>query len=169
MGATVICAEESIMQRCIARKIALAALLLGLAAPPALGQEREWTFDTGEDDAYLVFGVPETDDVGVSFWCSIGVGTIRIFLPEAGNALAAGKNIKLDVRINGKTFSLDGDTAPNEESGATSVEAQIATTDPFFAALPAADRFSVKIGKEESVFPLEGADFDSLLRVCAHH
>jgi hypothetical protein len=157
------------MQRRNVRSIALTELLLGFAVSPALGQEREWTFDTGEDDAYLVFGVPETDDVGVSFWCSIGVGAIRIFLPEAGNTLAAGKEVKLDVKINGKTFSLDGDTAPNEESGATSVEAQIATTDPFFAALPATDRFSVKVGKEESIFPLEGADFDSLLRVCARH
>ena len=36
-----------------------------------------------------------------------------------------------------------------------------------FPALTAADRFTLNIGSETSVFPLEGADFESLLRVCA--
>jgi hypothetical protein len=59
----------------------VAALSLGSAAPIVLAQEREWNFNTGDEEAYLVFGVPESDDVGVSFWCTIGRGDIGIFLP----------------------------------------------------------------------------------------
>ena len=139
-----------------------------ISASVALAQEREWNFDTGEDDAYLVFGVPETDDVGVSFWCAVGSGEIRIFLPEADEKLGAGATVKVDIEVGGNRFSLDGTAAPNEESGTTSAEAHIESGSPLVPALIAADRFTVKIGKEESVFPLQGADFDSLLRVCSH-
>ena len=69
-------------------------LALAAFSSPVLAQEREWAFDTGEADAYLVFGVPETDDVGVSFWCTIGSGEIRVFFPEAGDSLSAGQAVK---------------------------------------------------------------------------
>lgn len=141
---------------------------LGLLPSAASSQEREWTFDTGEEDAYLIFGVPETDDVGVSFWCTLGMGEIRMFIPEAGEDIKADKTMDVEVNAGGKSFSLPGQTAVNEESGSTSVEVHLKTDSPFLAALSGADRFTVKVGNEESVFPLEGADFESLLRVCAH-
>lgn len=34
-------------------------LALGLLAGAAHAQEREWTLDASEEDAYLIFGVPE--------------------------------------------------------------------------------------------------------------
>jgi hypothetical protein len=142
------------------------AFWLSFAAPLALAQEREWSFDTSEEEAYLIFGVPETDDVGVSFWCTIGRGEIRVFVPQAGDSLAAGQSVKITFDISGKEFSFDGETAPNEAAGTVSAEAHVETIDPLFAALLVADRFSVRIGKEVGVFPLEGADFESLLRVC---
>jgi hypothetical protein len=154
------------MREYILRKIMALALSLGLLAPSALAQEREWSFDTGEEDAYLVFGVPETDDVGVSFWCTIGMGEIRLFLPAAGETLTAGKTIEIEVDVAGGHFSFEGETAPNEEAATTSAEARLESSNPLFAALLTADRFSVRIGSEESVFPLLGADFESLLRVC---
>ena len=71
----------------------LAALLAGIALP-ASAQEREWIFDTGDEDAYLVFGVPESDDAGVSFGCTLQSGEIRIFLPEAGDDLKPNATIR---------------------------------------------------------------------------
>jgi hypothetical protein len=142
------------------------AFWLGFATQPALAQEREWSFDTSEEDAYLIFGVPETDDVGVSFWCTIGRGEIRLFVPQASDGLARGQSVKITVDVSGKEFGFNGETAPNEAAGTVSAEVHIETTDPVFAALLAADRFSIRIGKEVGVFPLEGADFESLLRVC---
>jgi hypothetical protein len=159
--------QVSAMRASIFKITAMLAALLGVALSPAFAQEREWNFDTGDDDAYLVFGVPETDDVGVSFWCTIGTGEIRLFLPEAGDNLAAGKPVKIEVDAAGHQFSFDGKTAPNEEAATTSGEARIDAASPMFQALLTADRFAVRIGKEDSVFPLQGADFESLLRVCA--
>jgi len=148
----------------------LFALFVTLVALPSSlsAQEREWTFDTGEEDAYLIFGVPDTDDVGVSFWCTLGMGEIRMFVPEAGENLEAGKTVDVEVSAGDKKFTLAGETAVNEESGSTSIEVHLKTDSPLFPALATADRFTVTANKETSVFPLEGADFESLLRVCAH-
>jgi hypothetical protein len=155
--------------RCSFRNAVALAMFLGLALQPAHAQEREWSFDTGGEDAYLVFGVPETDDVGVSFWCAVGTGEIRIFLPQADGSVPAGQKVMLEVTAARDHFNLEGETASNEEARTTSAEAHVESTDKMFADLLSADRFKVKIGKEESVCPLEGADFESLLRVCARH
>lgn len=148
------------------RRYLLAGFLI-CAAGSAWAQEREWLFDTGDEDAYLVFGVPETDDAGVSFGCTLQSGDIRLFVPEAGEELKPDEKITVNLVVGGKTFSYAAVTTANEMSGATSAEAQIAAGDSIFAALRKADRFEVRAGTEDNIFPLEGADFDSLVRACA--
>src|SRR5262245_21553045 len=109
----------------VSRFSPILALGLSLLVGAACAQEREWSFDTGEEDAYLIFGVPETDDVGVSFWCTIGMGEIRIFIPEAGEKLPVGQTVKIDLETGGKRFTISGETAVNEEAGSTSIDARI--------------------------------------------
>ena len=145
----------------------LLAAIWACAALPALAQEREWLFDTGDEDAYLVFGVPESDDAGVSFGCTLQSGEIRIFIPEAGDDLKPDEKIKLTVTVGGKDFTFDGVTSPNELSATTSAEATIRADDPIFPELRKVDRFTVKAGMEENTFPLEGSDFASLVRACS--
>lgn len=144
----------------------LLAGLLICAAGSAWAQEREWIFDTGDEDAYLVFGVPETDDAGVSFGCTLQSGEIRVFVPETGDELKPDQKIPLTIIVGGKTFTFGGVTTPNEMSGTTSAEAEIPAQDALFADLRKADRFELRAGTEENIYPLEGADFDSLVRAC---
>ena len=147
------------------RRYLLAGFLI-CAAGSAWAQEREWLFDTGDEDAYLVFGVPETDDAGVSFGCTLQSGDIRLFVPEAGEELKADQKITVTILVGGKTFSYGAPTTANEMSGTTSAEAGIPAGDAIFADLRKADRFEVRAGTEDNIFPLEGADFDSLVRAC---
>ncbi|QIG51976.1 hypothetical protein G5V57_32305 [Nordella sp. HKS 07] len=144
-------------------------LLAGLmicAAGQAWAQEREWLFDTGDEDAYLVFGVPETEDTGVSFGCTLRSGEIRIFVPEAGDDLEPDQKVTLTITVGGKDFPYQAITAPNEMSGTISAEAAILADDPLFADLRKVDRFQVRTDSEENIYPLEGADFESLVRAC---
>src|SRR5690242_2612468 len=97
----------------------LLAGILICAAGSAWAQEREWIFDTGDEDAYLVFGVPDSDDAGVSFGCTLQSGDIRIFVPEAGEELKHDEKIALTISVAGKDFTFDGLTSPNEMSGTT--------------------------------------------------
>src|SRR5262245_51386797 len=148
------------------RRHVLGALLI-IAAVPAAAQEREWTFDTADEDAYLVFGVPESEDAGISFGCTLQSGEIRVFVPEAGDDLKADQKVKLIIGVGGKDFTYEGQTSVNEMSATTSAEAPIPAADPLFTDLRNSDRFTVKTGTEENTFPLEGADFESLVRACS--
>jgi hypothetical protein len=145
----------------------LLAASMALAALPASAQEREWIFDTSDEDAYLVFGVPESDDAGVSFGCTLQSGEIRIFVPEAGDDLKPNDKVRLVITIAGKDFAFEGTASANEMSATTSAEAVIQPNNAIFAELRKADRFTIKTGAEENTFPLAGADFESLVRACS--
>ena len=132
----------------------------------ALAQERVWTLDQSDAEVYLVFGVPETDDVGVSFWCTQQSGIVRLYMPETGPDFKPGTGVDLELKVAAKVYPLKGRTAFNEESTGTSLEAELNSTDPVFTALQAANHFAVKAGSSNHVFPLGEADFASFLDVC---
>jgi len=144
----------------------LAIFLFAALSQGAAAQERLWSLDAGDEDAYLVFGVPETDDVGISFWCTMGTGEVSIFVPEADPAMEAGKTISFTMTAGETVAQLEGKTAANEEAGAVSLEAKVSDGEPIFTALKEADRFKVKVGKEEYVYPLTDADVAGLLKLC---
>jgi hypothetical protein len=143
-----------------------AAIALAMLTTAAAAQEREWIFDTSEEQAYLTFGVPESEDAGISFWCTLGTGAIRIFIPESRESLKPGGKAEFAISVGGKSFPYEADVMVNEEAGVPSLEAMAAAADPAFQALLEADRFALVIENEEDMFPLAGADFASLLRVC---
>lgn len=145
-------------------QILLVSLVLG--TPLATAQEREWSIDQTDKEAYLVFGVPQTDDVGVSFWCKLQSNIITFYAPETDAKLKIADHIPFVLDIPPKTFRLRGKTVLNEEAGSISLEAPMKITDPVFAALQAADHFSVKIGKTKHVYPLSDANFPSFLGAC---
>ena len=147
-------------------RLTLALSILGSLAVSAAAQERQWSLDIGGDDAYLVFGVPDTDDVGVSFWCTMGSGEIRLFVPAAGEALKPDEKITFPVTVGAEPFALNGRTMANEEEGTTSVESMLTPADPLFAALGKADRFKIALGNGEHIYPLIDADVAGLLRLC---
>ena len=140
--------------------------VLALASLGAQAQEREWSFETSADEAFLIFGVPESEDVGISLWCKSGSGEIRIFVPDAG-PLPSGKTAKLQIVVAEKTFDYDAEPMRNEESGSMSAEVTTRPADPLYTALRDGDHFTIKIDSEEIAFPLTGADIDGLLRVCS--
>jgi hypothetical protein len=140
--------------------------LLLLISGSALAQERQWTLDASDQDAYLVFGVPESDDVGISMWCPIRQGMVNVFVPEATEALPAGKEVGVLISAGETKAEIKGKTEENQDAGITSVEASIAADDPIFAAMMKADRFHVKVGSEDTIFPLVEADVEGLLALC---
>jgi hypothetical protein len=146
---------------------AIAALLASLAMPgAALAQEREWMLDAADEDAFLVFGVPETDDVGVSLWCKIGSGRVKIFFPDGSPDLKPDTIADFTMTVAGKPHALKGTTTANAMTGATSVESEFPLDDAVITELGSADRFSVKIGTHESTYPLVDAGLENLIKLC---
>lgn len=141
------------------------SLVTGFSASAA-AQERQWSLDAGDEDAYLIFGVPESDDVGVSLWCTIRSGEISLFVPEADPTLKPGTTVPFTITAGATVVELKGETTANEEAGSTSLETKIPESSPIFAALTGADRFKIKVGSEENIFPLIDADVAGLLELC---
>lgn len=125
--------------------------------------------DASEEDAYLIFGVADSDDVGVSLWCPLRRGIVNLYLPRPVQSLekAAGqKEAGLTVTAGGETVSFRGKVDVNREADSASIEAEIPVDHPVLAAMAKADRFTVTAGGEEIVFPLFEADLAGLLEFC---
>lgn len=133
----------------------------------AQAQERQWTLDISDTDAYLAFGVPETDDIGVSFWCPLHAGEIRLFLPQTDAGLKPGRKQRFTMTTGGKWFRFDGRTTANEEAGSISIEGARPARDEAFTTLAQADRFTITIRKQQVTFPLIDADVAGLIDKCA--
>lgn len=142
--------------------------LLGFMAGAAHAQEREWALDASDEEAYLIFGVPDTDDVGVSLWCPVGKGLVNLYLPMSTSEIPKSndKSAPLTVTAGAQTVTFRGKADVNEEGAMSSVEAEIAVDHPLIKALLTADRFSVTSGAVEAVYPLYDADVEGLLELC---
>ena len=143
-------------------------IALGLLAGAARAQEREWSLDASDEDAYLIFGVADSDDVGLSLWCPIGKGVINLFLPVPTSQMPDSKDgaAPLTITANGETATFRGKADINREAAVSSLETEIATDHPLVAALKKADRVTVKTAKTEVIFPLYDADIEGLLALC---
>lgn len=145
----------------------LAALAIAaLAAAGASAQEREWRFETDENEAYLIFGVSGSDDIGLSFWCKTGSGVVYLYLPRLGEDILLGKSVVLDVKLGGQHYAYRADTSPLDGTSLVDAEAEIRADDRLFPALLSQDRFTIATVGEEFNYPLDGADVAQLLGRC---
>jgi hypothetical protein len=144
----------------------LAVCLLAASALSAQAQERQWMLDASDSDAYLIFGVPDSDDVGISFWCPVQQGDVNVFIPEASAKLHPGADIAVTLKAGEESATFTGKSEVNLEAALTSVEAKVPVNAQILAAMLKADRFRVIIDGNETIFPLIDADLESLLDLC---
>lgn len=149
-----------------------ALLALCLAAAPSfaqdgsLSQERQWTLDASDQDAYLIFGVQQSDDVGISIWCAVRQGVVNIYVPEALDAVKPDTPAQMTIIAGDQEASFPGRAQINEDAGLASVEAKVPADNSVLEAMLTADRFRIKVGSEETIFPLYEADVAGLLALC---
>jgi formylmethanofuran dehydrogenase subunit E-like metal-binding protein len=152
----------------LARRSAIFALAVctqGFSSGLAIAQEREWSWDMTDEDAYLVFGTPNTDDVGISFWCKMGSGKIKVFVPSTTTKKNSTKE-KITFAIEGDSYALNGEVEPSEDMSVAIVETETNWDHPLFSKLTSADVVSVTVAGHESRFPLVEANLQDLMKVC---
>ena len=136
-------------------------------AAVSIAQEREWTLNASEKEAFLVFGVPDTDDVGLSFWCEIGTNKLSIFVNNISGQLKQDQTATIAIEINNKKFSVKAKAAVEKLGSLKSLEGQIASTDPILKAAENGSTLKTSILGHTNTYPLIDADFTGLLRTCA--
>ena len=144
----------------------LSLSLTACFAASAAAQERQWSLDASDQDAYLVFGVPESDDVGLSIWCAIQSGKVKIFVPEVSEKLKFRHTAHLRLTAGKISLWLNGTLTPSEMSGIPSIETELPVMSPLFPAMQEADRLKVKVAGEEQIYPLIDADITGLIKLC---
>ena len=141
---------------------------LGLVTGEALAQEREWTLDASDQEAYLIFGVADSDDVGVSLWCPAKKGVVNLFVPRPTAELqkVSRRHVPLTLTVGNETATFAGKIELNNDAPTSSVEVEMPVDSPLLKAMQTADRFIVKVDSQEVVFPLYDADIAGLLDQC---
>jgi len=132
----------------------------------AIAQERQWSLDTADNQAFLTFGVPDSEDVGLSLWCEIGKNQMSLFMPETKSRLRVGENVPMLVLVNGVRSQLIGIAAKDAASGLMSVEAKFGLKDRLISGLTDAQTISVRVKNHDTNFPFSDADFSGLLATC---
>lgn len=157
------------MHRSLAPVFALGLLAGGvIATGGALAQEREWSLDASDQEAYLIFGVADTDDVGVSLWCPARKGVVNLFVPRPTAELRkiTRHHVPMTVTVGGETATFAGKIDVNADAPNSSVEVEMPVDSALLKAMLSADRFGVRIGSQDVVFPLYDADVAGLLAQC---
>ena len=128
----------------------------------ALAQEREWQLDAQGEDAYLVFGVPSTADIGISLWCKIGQKTVSVFAPVPSNVKSIGA--KVTLLIDDRKYPLKPKF--NTDTNNTTLEAELQPRDEILSVIATVERVGLQIANHKSVFPTEGANFSEFAKLC---
>lgn len=143
-----------------------AALLLTCFNGVALAQERVWSLDTPANQAYLIFGVPDTEDVGLSLWCEVGKGQMALYIPEPRIALRVGETVAMMITLDGAQKSLPSVAAKDAASGQMTVEGKFNLKDILVTRLQTAQSITVTVKGHANTFPFGDANFADLLSVC---
>ena len=148
--------------------VALALALGGACVVPAssLAQERQWSLDSTDREAFLVFGVPDTDDVGLSFWCAIGTGKVSAYLPLTTPVLKAGQHTDMKLSVDGKLFHIPATAAHEGNEGRMTLEGTFHLKDKLMGVLKGGESIAVTVKNHTDTYPLADADFESLVNAC---
>ena len=132
----------------------------------AQAQERQWGLDTVNNQAFLVFGVPESDDVGLSFWCDVGKSKVSAFLPETVAALRRGEHTNIVMDVDGQAERLSATVSRDDGSGKLTVEASFGLKGSMMKALRQGQTLAITVKDHVDSFPIADANFDGLVDAC---
>jgi hypothetical protein len=145
-------------------KTIAAAIIFTLPMPLySMAQEREWQLDAQGEDAYLVFGVPNTADIGISLWCKIGEKSVSVFAPVPSTVK---KPVKANVKLLVEEREYLLKPKINDDQNTTTLEAELLPRDEILSAIAAAERIGLVVADHKSVFPTEGANFFEFNKLC---
>jgi hypothetical protein len=143
------------------------ALALLLNVTFAHAQERQWRLDASAEDAFLVFGVPDTDDAGFSFWCKIGSGTVSIFAPFDRNLIKHDQTVPVELIAGDQKFNIKMKASLDKNSKTGSIEGPVSVDGTVMKAVASALSISLNTLGHKASYPLIDADVAGLLHTCS--
>lgn len=135
-------------------------------ASHAQAQERQWSLDASNNQAFLSFGVPESDDVGLSLWCDVGKTKISALMPDSVAKLHQGEILTVQVDVDGHAERVIGLVSRDGASGKLVVVTYFGLKGSVMQALRHGQTLALSVKGHVTRFPIADADFDGLVDAC---
>jgi hypothetical protein len=132
----------------------------------ANAQERQWTLNAALQDVSLEFGVGGTDDIGLSFYCEIGSGTVAIFLPFDRQLITKDGKVPVQLFVDDEKFSIHMLASKSEASRSGGLEGPVSVDGTVMTALNGAREFGLTALGKTKRFPMVDADVDGFIKAC---
>lgn len=144
-------------------------VLMIIAAGPSAAQDRVWIGHSYEEGAALIYGVPDSGDMTLSFDCATKSGTLAfVYAFEPANAVEGAKvdvllqtgEVNLPVATTGARLEMDDIFILEGEVKFDAMTARLFTSDGVLR---------IQVGDDSETIPLEGAReaAQALLQTCA--
>ena len=146
--------------------LCVAFLYLVALNSSAFAQERQWSLDSNDQNIFLVFGVPDTDDVGLSFLCKAGHRELVVLFQINAPTLRSGMRNRLRVKASGQEFTIAAKVTPNQTPDSYAIEGQINLDDNIWKALTTSEDVAFTINNQTAIYPLTDANFVGLKSFC---
>ncbi len=102
----------------IAVSCAIGALLLTAAAPAAAALDKQsWGFVKSGDERFLVYGVPESDIITLSFICTPKKKSVEVVTTVLPDKIKAGREGKIRLSNGSASLEFAGKTGGDIEDG----------------------------------------------------
>jgi hypothetical protein len=140
------------------------ALAAGFSAPAAAKEkeERVWTLSGLDkkkaEDVSLVYAVPESDYITITFGCKPKSGMVDVFISETGPKLKPGRKATATLAAGDAKATFPGKLLVNEDAGVPSFEGSLPAKEPLFAAVVGgAGTLAITVGPSTDTVTLKGA------------
>jgi hypothetical protein len=133
----------------------------------AFAQERQWSLDASEKEAFLVFGVADTDDVGLSFWCKIGSGKISIFATFDRDLIKKDQKADVQLLVDAEKFDIKMQASIGSGSRTGSLEGPVSVDGTVMKAVEGSQSFRLTAFGHSATYPLIDADVNGLRHTCS--
>ena len=125
------------------------------ASPARAAEKQVWGFVESGSEALLVYGVPESDVVTLSFICDTGKKRVEVVSTVLPAKPRTGQAVKTTLRNGDATAAYDGKIG-HSESGGFYVEASVAAEPKVVDVLRTGTALTISIPGREKRVPLRG-------------
>jgi hypothetical protein len=137
----------------------LIALLPAVILPAAAEDEEKphWFGSAYDNKTLLVYGIPDSDYVMLSFSCAIGKAVVNVNVQDEESTAEEGALMHVRLSSSGETIEFSEKARPNQDSGGADVKGHLPLDDTLRAILTATDTLEIIVDGHTQRYDMDGA------------
>jgi hypothetical protein len=127
-----------------------------LVVPTAAAEKQSWGFVTSGDEVFLVYGVPESEAVTLSFICAPKRKRVTVVTTVLPDKARAGRAVTIRLVNGATTLDYAGKTARDSAEDGVHASAEIAIDPRLYDLLASGKSVRVEVSGAHETVPLAG-------------